>query len=84
MNEAKWRFTGVNITNRFKAELLKNRLKGKNITEPIVSKSFTGFPKSQNVSYLENRNHKTISFYINLSIIPILQIDSYLNAVGQP
>jgi len=53
---------GKNITDPFKAEFMKNQQKRQNITEPIEAKTIVCFPNLQNVSYLENPNHKTISF----------------------
>jgi hypothetical protein len=55
-------FSGKNITKLIQAEFMKNRPKGQKVTEPTEAKTIVCFPILQNVSYLGNRNHKTISF----------------------
>ena len=59
--EPKWGVFGANITNRFKAEFMQNRQKGKNITKPTEAKPLTDFHRLQNQSYLQNQNYKTNS-----------------------
>jgi hypothetical protein len=50
------------VTKPFQAEFMKIQQKGQKITEPTEAKTVVCFPILHNQSYLENRNHKTISY----------------------
>jgi hypothetical protein len=62
MNKAKTMIRVKKVTKPFKTEFMKNQQKGQKVTEPTEAKTVVCFPNLQNVSYLQNRNYKTISF----------------------
>jgi hypothetical protein len=50
------------MTNRIKAEIMKNRQKGENLTKPIETVTIFPLAKSQNEANPKNPFYKTISF----------------------